>query len=101
MIDTEGDSGGRSRGRILAILHNGSMESADYLHQVWAPLNGVVERAPGRYVIPWLEAGEYAVCETNPFQLDQVAISGTVGEACSRGYLPAGGELILDLSQVQ
>jgi hypothetical protein len=97
VIELEKDAAERPQSRILAVLHNGSMESADYLQSFWAPLNGIAQRAPDRYVLPWLEAGEYSVCATDPVQLDQLALVGSGGGACRGGFLPPGGELVLDL----
>ncbi len=64
----------------------------------WASLNGEPNTTPGVYTLPMLEPGYYQVC-TDPTYMYQISgrLEPELEGRCQGGFLPAYGELVVDV----
>lgn len=85
--------------RMLLVAHQNGFEAAIFLARNWARTVGVTQTDPTRFVIPDLEAGDYAACWVNgPNALKEAALTGLPpASGCVSGHLPAAGELVLEM----
>ncbi|HEX2254101.1 MAG TPA: hypothetical protein VHQ65_12600 [Thermoanaerobaculia bacterium] len=85
-------------GLLVVREDDGSVLNAVVLHQ-WAQASGRPATG-GTVLLPRLQPGSYRVCWVPPAALAAVASLADVAPAwCRSGYLPAGGELRVDLRE--
>jgi hypothetical protein len=69
-----------------------------YRLQGWAASNGQAQEPGNRYVIPFMEPGDYRACQVQVTEALALLAGSALDVACVGGSLPIAGELILSLA---